>query len=67
MHFFIQMEGPSCGVSVVKGQGGFDVIEEGRRSSDAAFRYRLLARRVGCQDLRLRPVDVEEDSFMFVK
>jgi len=67
MHVFIQMEGSSNGVFVVKGQDGFDVIEEGRRSSDAAFSYRVLAKRVGYEDLRLRPVDLEEDSFMFVK
>lgn len=64
MRVFIQLEGPANAVFVAKGQDGFDVVEQGRPSSNASFTYRVLAKRAGYQDLRLRRVDVQEDEFM---
>lgn len=52
MHVFIQMEGESNEVYVIKDKTSFTVKERGNGTSDAAFSYRIMAKRVHFQDHR---------------
>lgn len=58
---FVQLEGEANGVFVEKDDAGFYVVELQDGKSDAAFSYRVVAKRVGYEDRRLRRVDVELD------
>ncbi len=53
MRVFIQLEGSCRGVYVEKGSTGFDVIELSNGTGDAAFSYRVVAKRKGHEDDRL--------------
>lgn len=52
MHVFVQMEGESDDVYVIKGQTGFKVKERHNGQSNAGFSYRIMAKRVHFQDHR---------------
>jgi len=53
MRVFVQLEGNCNGVYVETGKTGFDVIELANGKSDAAFSYRIVAKRKGYEDKRL--------------
>ncbi len=61
MMVFVQMEGEANPVYVEKGEDGFDVVESKRGKSNAAFSYRVVAKRADYEDLRLKVVDVDLD------
>jgi hypothetical protein len=50
---FVQMNGETKGVYVLKSKSGFDVIETSGGSSNAAFDYRVAAKRKGFESLRM--------------
>jgi hypothetical protein len=52
MHVFIQMEGESNDVYVTKGTTSFKVKERNSGTSNSAFSYRIMAKRVHFQDHR---------------
>lgn len=52
MHVFVQMEGESQEVYVVKGKTNFKVKERNSGNSNAEFSYRIMAKRVHFQDHR---------------
>ncbi len=52
MHVFVQMEGESEDVYVVKGKTNFKVKERNNGYSNAEFSYRIMAKRVHFQDHR---------------
>lgn len=52
MHVFVQMEGESDDVYVIKGKTGFKVKERHNGTSNTAFSYRIMAKRVHFQDHR---------------
>jgi hypothetical protein len=52
MHVFIQMEGESNDVYTVPGTTSFKVKERNGGTSDAAFSYRIMAKRLNFQDHR---------------
>lgn len=52
MHVFVQMEGESQDVYVVKGKTNFKVKERISGNSNAEFSYRIMAKRVHFQDHR---------------
>jgi len=53
MKVFIQLNDPDCqGTAVVRGLTGFDVIELRNGTSDAAFTFRVMAKRRGYEELR---------------
>lgn len=52
MHVFVQMEGESEDVYVIKGKTGFKVKERHNGTSNTAFSYRIMAKRVHFQDHR---------------
>jgi hypothetical protein len=52
MHVFVQMEGEANDIYVQKGQTSFTVKEKNGGSSNAAFSYRIVAKRVNFQDHR---------------
>lgn len=64
LRVFVQLRGDARGVYVVEGQEGFDVIELSGGRSDAPFSYRVMAKRRGYEDVRMRPADVVVDDFM---
>ena len=53
MKVFVQLEGDCKGVYVSKGANGFDVIELNQGKSNAAFSYRVVAKRKGFENKRL--------------
>ena len=57
MKVFIQLAGDCNGVYVKKGTTGFDVYELNGGTSDAAFDYRVVAKRrgEGYEDVRFPP------------
>lgn len=52
MKVFIQLNGDCNGVYVERGMTGFDVIELANGSSDAAFTFRVVAKRKGYENCR---------------
>lgn len=52
MHVFVQMEGESQEVYVVKGKTNFKVKERNSGNSNAEFSYRVMAKRIHFQDHR---------------
>ncbi len=52
MHVFVQMEGESQEVYVIKGKTNFTVKERNSGTSNADFSYRIMAKRVHFQDHR---------------
>ena len=54
MMVFVQMNTEISGVYVVKGTTGFDVIENGNGKSSGAFDYRIVAKRKGYENIRLK-------------
>ena len=59
---FVQLEGDCKGTYVSKGNTGFDVVELQGGTSDAVFSYRVVAKRKGFEDERLRMTDVGYDD-----
>jgi hypothetical protein len=62
MKVFIQLEGDCKGTYVQKGDVNFDVIELQGGTSNAAFSYRVLAKRKGYETERHRLTDVGNDD-----
>ena len=58
MKVFVQLEGDCRGTFVNKNDTGFDVLELQSGTSNAAFSYRVVAKRKGYEDERLRITDV---------
>jgi hypothetical protein len=58
MKVFIQLEDDCRGTYVEKGNTSFDVLELQGGTSNAAFSYRVMAKRKGYEDERLRETDV---------
>lgn len=56
---FVQLEGEAGGVYVRKDSTGFDVIELQHGKSNAPFSYRVVAKRKGYEDHRLRPATID--------
>jgi hypothetical protein len=54
MKVFIQLNGECNGVYVIKGMSGFDVIELNGGISNVSFDYRVVAKRKGFEDNRLK-------------
>jgi hypothetical protein len=53
MKVFVQIEGDCNGTYVIPGTTSFDVIELNNGTSNVPFSYRVIAKRVGYEDLRL--------------
>ncbi len=53
MKVFVQLNGDSNGVYVVKGKTGFDIIELNNGKSNVPFDYRVVAKRKGFENIRL--------------
>lgn len=62
MEVFIQLRGDCNGTYVQTDETGFDVIELNGGTSHAPFSYRILAKRKGYEDERLRETDVGYDD-----
>ena len=63
MKVFIQLNDPNCnGVAVIKGTTGFDVIELQNGTNNASFDFRILAKRKGYENQRLKATDVGMDD-----
>lgn len=62
MKVFVQLEGDCNGVYVVKGTTGFDVNELKSGTSGVPFSYRIVAKRKGYENDRLRETDVGKDD-----
>ena len=62
MKVFVQLEGDCNGVYVVKGTTGFDVNELRGGNNNVPFSYRVVAKRKGYEDERLRQTDVGKDD-----
>ncbi len=62
MKVFVQLEGDCRGTYVEKGRTGFDVVELQGGTSDATFSYRVMAKRKGYEEERLRETDVGYDD-----
>ena len=62
MKVFVQLEGDCNGVFVTKGTTGFDVDELKSGSSNTPFSYRLVAKRKGYENERMRETDVGYDD-----
>ena len=58
MKIFIQMDGDSYPVYIKKGWTSFDVIESNGGSSNAAFDYRIVAKRKGYSQIRLEHAEI---------
>ncbi|MDH3892112.1 MAG: hypothetical protein OEV49_13625 [candidate division Zixibacteria bacterium] len=58
MEVFIQLRGDCNGTYVSVGTTGFDVVELQSGSSDASFTYRVMAKRKGYENERMRPTTV---------
>ncbi len=61
LHVFVQLRGEANNVYVVDNLDAFDVIETSRGKSNAAFSYRVVAKRSGYEDTRMKIVDVDLD------
>jgi len=59
MKVFIQPNGETNGVYVVKHDTYFEVIENNKGTSNASFDYRIMAKRKGYEDVRMEKVDIE--------
>jgi hypothetical protein len=59
MKVFIQPNGETNGVYVVKHDTYFEVIENKGGTSNASFDYRIMAKRKGYEDVRMEKVDIE--------
>ena len=57
MKVFVQLNDDCNGVYVKRGTSGFQVVELGGGASDAAFSYRILARRKGYETQRMKVVE----------
>ena len=54
MKVFVQLNDVNCkGTAVKRGTTGFDVVELQNGTSNAAFSYRIVAKRKGYEDRRL--------------
>lgn len=62
MKVFVQLEGDCNGVYVTKGTTGFDVNELKSGTSDTPFSYRIVAKRKGYENERMRETDVGYDD-----
>jgi hypothetical protein len=66
MKVFVQLEGDCKGTYVVKGDTDFDVYELQGGTSDVVFSYRVVAKRKGYEDERLRQTNVgHEDPTLY--
>ncbi|MBN1426523.1 hypothetical protein JXA88_18390 [Candidatus Fermentibacteria bacterium] len=66
MKVFIQLLDECAGTRVIRGETGFDVVELAGGQSDAAFMYRVVAKRKGYEEKRLdRSATAERDSFLY--
>jgi hypothetical protein len=66
MEVFIQLREDCRGVYVEAGTSGFDVVELQGGMSDAAFTYRVMAKRKGFEEKRLDDcVAAETDSYLY--
>jgi len=65
MMVFLEMNGETKGVYVVKGDAGFDVIENQSGSSNATFDYRVVARRRGYEQTRLETAEAPKPAIGF--
>ncbi len=59
MKVFVELNGPSTGVWIEKGSDRFIVHEQAGGTGDAAFDWRVVAKRKGLESLRLRAFDDE--------
>lgn len=59
MKVFIQPNGETNGVYVVKHNAYFEVIENMGGKSNASFDYRIMAKRKGYEDVRMEKVDIQ--------
>jgi hypothetical protein len=57
MKVFVQLDDDCNGVYVKRGQTGFDVIELNNGASSASFTYRVVAKRQGYEDVRLKKLE----------
>ena len=63
MQVFVQLHDQNCkGTAVKRGATGFDVIELLGGTSDASFSYRIMAKRKGYENERMRETDVGYDD-----
>ena len=62
MKVFVQLEGDCNGVYVSKGATGFDVTELKGGNSSVSFSYRVVAKRKGYENERLRETDAGKDD-----
>ena len=62
MKVFVQLEGDCNGVYVIKGLTGFDANEFKGGTSNATFTYRVVAKRKGYENERMRETDVGKDD-----
>jgi hypothetical protein len=63
MKVFIQVNDEDCnGTAVKRGTTDFDVVELGGGTSDASFSYRVVAKRKGYEEARLRETDAGRDD-----
>lgn len=59
MKVFVQPNGETNGVYVVKHDTYFEVIENNKGTSNASFDYRIMAKRKGYEDVRMEKVDFD--------
>jgi len=63
MKVFVQLNDPDCnGTAVIRGTTGFDVVELDNGNSNASFSYRLVAKRRGYENQRLKQTDMGMDD-----
>jgi len=65
MHVFITPYGNMGNYYIKRGATGFDVIQIDGGEKDASFGYRVVAKRKGYENIRLRKVDVKDDPLLF--
>ncbi len=66
MMVFVELGGECNGVYVVKGTGGFDVVELRGGASSVPFDYRVLARRKGFEETRLEVCEAaKKDPYLY--
>lgn len=59
MKVFIQPNGETNGVYVIKHNTYFEVIENNKGTSNASFDYRIMAKRKGYENVRMEKVDIQ--------
>jgi hypothetical protein len=65
LQVFITPYGNIGNYYIERGKTGFTVVQIGDGDKNAAFGYRIVAKRKGYENLRMKKVDVQDDPFLY--